>query len=193
MPVAEVRFTRTGERRYRVEVERDDGSVLHMPRGPGFDPWLPHDLLHFVVERHFGIRRGVFGQLAGGGDAGTFFTIPHHRRDPARRLSMRLATLGRDDMARSERLTAACMVAWNARRAERWEFTETVAPAELTELSDALMAELDEVARRWHRVQIGRALTLCWPADLTASSRKAPQERRVKRERALPPQRRRIA
>ena len=82
-----------------------------MPRGPGYDPWLPHDLVHFVVERHFEIARGVFGQLAAGGDAGTFFTIPHLRRDPARRLSTRLGALGRQDTARSERLAAL----WHAR------------------------------------------------------------------------------
>jgi hypothetical protein len=70
----QVTFTRTGERRYSIVADRGGGSVLHMPRGPGYDPWLPHDLVHFVPERHLGIARGVFGQLAAGGTAGTFFT-----------------------------------------------------------------------------------------------------------------------
>jgi hypothetical protein len=90
----QVTFTRTGERTYSIAARRPGGEVLHMPRGPGYDPWLLHDLVHFVVERHFEIARGVFGQLAAGGDAGTFFTIPHRRRDPARRLSRRLGVLG---------------------------------------------------------------------------------------------------
>ena len=77
----QVTFTRTGERTYSIAAQRRRGDVLHMPRGPGYDPWLPHDVVHFVIERHFEIDRGVFGQLAAGGDAGTFFTIPHRRRD----------------------------------------------------------------------------------------------------------------
>src|SRR4051794_10372549 len=118
----QVTFAKTGERTYSIAARRPGGDVLHMPRGPGYDPWLPHDLVHFVVERHFGIACGVFGQLAAGGDAGTFFTIPHRRRDPARRLSARLGALGREDTARSERLAAACMAAWHARHRGRWEF-----------------------------------------------------------------------
>ena len=169
----QISFIRTGARRYRIEVARDDDSVMHMPHGPGFHPWLPHDLVHFVVERHFGIAMGVFGQLAAGGDAGTFFSIPHRRRDPRRRLSARLAALGRDDVARSERLTAACMTAWHARRGERWEFAQTVAPVEMSEISDVLMAELDDVADRWHRTQVGRALVVEWPEQLTARSHMA--------------------
>jgi hypothetical protein len=101
----QVTFTWTGERSYSIAAHRPSGDVLHMPRAPGYDPWLPHDVVHLMVERHFEIARGVYGQLAAGGDAGTFFTIPHRRRDPVRRLSRRLGALGREDTARSERLT----------------------------------------------------------------------------------------
>jgi hypothetical protein len=145
-----VTFAKIGERSYSVAARRASGDVLHMPRGPGYDPWLPHDVVHFVVERHFGIACGVFGQLAAGGDAGTFFTIPHRRRDPARRLSNRLGALGREDTARSERLAGACMAAWHARHDGRWEFADAVDGAELASLPEALLAELDEVADRWH-------------------------------------------
>jgi hypothetical protein len=65
----QVTFTRTGPRTYGIAADRGGGSVVHMPTGPGFDPWLPHDLVHFVVERHVGIVHGVFGQLAAGGTA----------------------------------------------------------------------------------------------------------------------------
>jgi hypothetical protein len=163
----QVIFTRTGERSYSIAAHRAGGDVLNMPHGPGYDAWLPHDVVHFVVERHFEIARGVFGQLAGGGDAGTFFTIPHRRRDPARRLSRRLGALGREDMARSERLAGACMAAWHARHGGRWAFADTVDRDEATGLPEALLAELDEVAARWHALPIGAALTFAWPARLT--------------------------
>src|SRR3546814_20442724 len=43
-----------------------------MDPAPGFDPDLPHDMVHFVVEAALGLKMGVFGQIAAGGDAGSF-------------------------------------------------------------------------------------------------------------------------
>lgn len=186
----QVTFTRTGERSYSLAAHRPSGDVLHMPRGPGYDPWLPHDVVHFVVERHFEIARGVFGQLAAGGDAGTFFTIPHRRRDPARRLSSRLGALGREDTARSERLTGACMAAWHARRGGRWEFADTVDGDDLTGLPDALLAELEEVATRWHALPVGEALTLAWPERLKIRPGGSARGRRQNRDRDVAARRR---
>ena len=161
-----------------------------MPRAPGYDPWLPHDLVHFVVERHFEIAGGVFGQLAAGGDAGTFFTIPHRRRDSARRLSSRLGALGRHDMARSERLAGACVAAWHARHGGRWEFADTVDRDELTRLPEALLAELDKVAARWHALSVGGALALTWPAQLTLRPGGSSRGRRQNRDRGIAARRR---
>jgi hypothetical protein len=186
----QVTFTGTGERTYSIAAQRPGGDVLHMPRGPGYDPWLPHDLVHFVVERHLEIARGVFGQLAAGGDAGTFFTIPHRRRDPARRLSTRLGALGREDTARSERLTGACMAAWHARHGGRWAFAHTVDSDELTGLPAGLLAELDEVAARWHALSVGEALTLAWPAQLTIRPGGSARGRRHNRDRGMAVRRR---
>ena len=65
-------FSRTGARRYGVLVQRLGFPTVEMNPGPGYDSELPHDLIHFVVENVLGLSRGVFGQLAAGGDAGTF-------------------------------------------------------------------------------------------------------------------------
>ena len=156
---------------------------MHMPHGPGFDPWLPHDLVHFVVERHCGIAGGVFGQLAAGGDAGTFFTIPHRRRDPARRRSERLGALGRKEMARSERLAAACMAAWHARRGRSWAFAESVDPGAREAVSGELLSELERISERWHGLQVGGTLTLEWAEHRKARLRPA-QPQRTQRSRS---------
>jgi hypothetical protein len=179
----QVTFTRTGPRTYGIAADRGGGSVVHMPTGPGFDPWLPHDLVHFVVERHLGIVHGVFGQLAAGGTAGTFFTIPHRWRDPARRRSARLAALGREDTARSERLTAVRMAAWHARRGGRRPFADACERDEVAAVPTALLAELDDAASRWHALDVGQALTLDWPADLTPRPGGSAHGRRLSRDR----------
>jgi hypothetical protein len=190
MGAMQVTFTRTGERRYSIAADRGSGPVMQMPHGPGFDPWLPHDLVHFVVERHFEIARGIFGQLAAGGDAGTFFTVPHRRRDPARRLSDRLGARGRQDTARSERLAAAAIAAWRVRHGRRWEFADTLDPDELADISEALLAELDDVANRWHNLPVGSSLTLTWPAQLTLRPGGSSLGRRQNRNRGMAARRR---
>ena len=68
----EVTFRRTGERRYAVVAEPEGHPAVTMDPAPGFDPRLPHDLVHYAVEREHGIELGVFGQLAAGGNLRTF-------------------------------------------------------------------------------------------------------------------------
>lgn len=63
----DVEFRRTGEKRYAVVIRRPDDTVLEMNPAPGYDPLLPHDLVHFVVERELGLQLGIFGQIAKGG------------------------------------------------------------------------------------------------------------------------------
>jgi hypothetical protein len=70
-----VTFKRTGEGRYGVFVARDNAPGMMMHPAPGFDAYLPHDLLHFIAEAKWRLDAAVFGQLAAGGDAGTFWPI----------------------------------------------------------------------------------------------------------------------
>ncbi|WP_447762336.1 hypothetical protein [Sphingopyxis panaciterrae] len=67
-----VHFIRSGEHRYSMRIERGKGPALVMDPAPGFDPDLPHDMVHFVVEAALGLKTGVFGQIAAGGNAGSF-------------------------------------------------------------------------------------------------------------------------
>src|SRR5918992_4255184 len=54
----DVTFTKTPGRRYLVTVERQVGPALAPRYGPGYDPHLPHDLVHFVVEAEAGLTGG---------------------------------------------------------------------------------------------------------------------------------------
>ena len=67
-------FTRTGERRYSVKVERPGKLSVSMDPAPGYHDRLPHDAAHFIVEDELNIAGGVFGQLAAGGTGNTFHT-----------------------------------------------------------------------------------------------------------------------
>ena len=63
-----VTFTKR-QRRYDVYVTRNRATDLYIRSAPGYDDWLPHDVLHFVAEAEYGLDRAVFGDLASGGNA----------------------------------------------------------------------------------------------------------------------------
>lgn len=116
-----VEFRKTGERRYAVIVLRKDAPNLEMNPAPGFDALIPHDLLHFLVEQELQLRRGIFGQIALGGTAGTFHNKPSEesnsradsrlRRKNSKR-GEKLLKMGLDDCAQSERATYISLYEW---------------------------------------------------------------------------------
>src|SRR5215510_8758390 len=109
-----VTFVRTGERRYAVRAAVEGKAALEMSPAPGYDPMVPHDLQHFIVERALGIEGGVFGQLAAGGTAGTFNVVEMREKSRRTRERRKRAAkqaklaLSRDDPLRSERATYVC-------------------------------------------------------------------------------------
>jgi hypothetical protein len=115
-----VTFLRTGERRYAVRAVIDGGQTVQMDQAPGFDPLMPHDLQHFIVEKCLGIEGGIFGRLAVGGTAKTFHAIVEggSAREASRIRRKQAARDGKilpsqtDDYARSERATYVCWQDW---------------------------------------------------------------------------------
>ena len=63
-----VTFTKQ-QNRYDVYVSRDRATDLFIRSAPGYDDWLPHDVLHFVAEAEYGLDGGIFGDVAAGGNA----------------------------------------------------------------------------------------------------------------------------
>jgi hypothetical protein len=156
-----VSFIRSGPHRYGVAVERDAATNLQMHPAPGYDDWLPHDLVHFLVEREAGLKDRIFGQLAAGGDAHTFIPSEDQRtRRWVRRTERRNRATGHD-IGRSEDLAYAALVIWKARAAGH-RLTKQFAEATMAEV-EGLVPALDEAAHDWHGLAVGESLTFDWP------------------------------
>ncbi len=182
-------FRRTGQRRYSIEAQRPGFPDLVMDPAPGYDSLIPHDMMHLVVESRLGLTRGVFGQLAAGGDAGTFH-LPlqpdKSSRETARarsRIKARGAKLlreGRDESARSERATYICWYEWLSRSpsselrkrasamAKNAEQVRNDAGApELRTLNqkklDDICGHLDHLSSHWSRLDVGQSMAVRWP------------------------------
>jgi len=160
-----------------------------MDPAPGYDKLIPHDMMHLVVESQLGLSRGVFGQLAAGGDAGTFhlpLNVDKGSRQTARartRITARGAKLlreGRDESARSERATYICWYEWLARsesselrkRASAMaknaaQVTNEAGTAELRALDQKKLNEifnhLDHLSSHWSKLEVGESIAIRWP------------------------------
>jgi len=183
-----VEFQKTGARRYGVNIYREGFPDLVMNPAPGFDSLMPHDLLHFLVEEALGLKKGIFGQIAHGGTAGTFHHKPaaaanaraaaRQRRKDWKRGEKLLKT-GLDDCAQSERATYFCLYDWLSQsaddtlraRAEEMKIGFENLCAQIPENERAALgnekrarirARMDELSERWAELKIGEALALEW-------------------------------
>src|SRR5437899_2358018 len=106
-----VTFTRTGECRYKVSVEGKGVVPSEMDPAPGYDPLLPHDMAHFVVENTLGLM-GVFGQLASGGHAHSFRPVDEPKNSRAAKRGDRISKEGRRDAELSEKVIFRAQRTW---------------------------------------------------------------------------------
>jgi hypothetical protein len=167
-------FRRTGQRRYAVEAQREGFPNVEMNPAPGYDPLLPHDMMHLVVEAQLGLTRGIFGQLAAGGNAGTFH-LSVGRDQGSRKIGRvrnrviargrKLLREGRDDTVQSERATYICWNEWLTRSSSSKRRTgHTTNSRALNDRKlDEICEHLDELSSHWGRLEIGQSMAVSWP------------------------------
>lgn len=183
----DVQFRKTGERRYAVTILRENQAPLEMNPAPGYDPMMPHDLLHLIVESELGLQQGIYGQIAQGGTAGTFHPTASTGQNlrETKRLRKRLAKRGekllhegRQESAASEQATYICLQEWLSRSrqsATRQQTKQATRPPAMTEgfsLSEErlerILARMDELSSQWAGLKIGESMTIRWPAGTDA-------------------------
>ena len=167
-----VAFRRTGEKRYGVEAMREGLPVVYIHPAPGYDRQIPHDMMHMVVEARLGLTRGIFGQLAAGGNAGTFRpvvnsdqSVQEARRERKRvtKRGKRLLKNGRDDCTESERATWICWQEWLARSSANKRARNTADPGIKPSKLDEICKHLDELSSQWSTLHIGQSVAVSWP------------------------------
>ncbi|MCI2423720.1 hypothetical protein MOQ72_40575 [Saccharopolyspora sp. K220] len=166
-----VRFPRLadGRRAYSI-VERADGVRFRVHEGVASSK-IPHDLVHFVVERETGEDGGFWGAVA----AGAVFKSMEHldgRRPPHAAARSAAAILARSDrlhraelmadlvdQVAEERITSAVQVRVIAR-----EVLATLPDDRVDEQRVIAAAEaLRQVAERWAALAPGDELVVDWP------------------------------
>ncbi|MFH8449565.1 hypothetical protein ACH4CD_09995 [Streptomyces fungicidicus] len=174
-------FTKGPGTSYDIEVRRETGAALAPRNGPGGHPYLPHDLVHFLVEVEADIALGVYGRLAAG-DNGLFWPAdPGERARAARRRRSRPvkpSPRARADMELSEHLAGIAVPVWEVRRGHAREWPAQVTAGGIPDVVDRIVSRFDEYADRWHTLPVGGALTLTWPGPHGCGG---PRSRRTRR------------
>lgn len=167
MPGMDVTFTKLAGRRYRMAVVRERGPELAPRQGPGYDDYLPHDEVHFLVEAEAGLAAGVFGRIAAGRSNLFWAADPAVRKRQARREAKRSTSRAEHaDMARSESLASVCEPLWNLRAGQRSElpdwFSSLAPDVGESPLVERILARLDAFATTWNALPPGGTVTLSW-------------------------------
>ncbi len=150
-----VTFTKTDERHYCVSVEGPNIDPISMHPAPGYDARLPHDVAHFIVENDLGILGGVFGQIAAGGTANTFFSEGSKNRKKARRKGREIAKAGKKDALFSEHAIYAAQ--------SRWEKHDIIPATKIPPKDiERIIAKFQDFADRWEILPIGGSIMLEW-------------------------------
>jgi len=134
------------ERSYAL-VERDDGAVYRLYGGPA-SPRLPHDIMHFVVERELSIPDGIWAGLASGIVSGSMQQLL--RAEVLADLVECVAALDHPSDTQIRSLTATRLSVLP---------DADVDPAAVAAAATALQVE----ASRWARLRVGQELIYDWP------------------------------
>lgn len=160
-----VTFTKTGNRRYRVSVDGSGVVSSFIEPAAGFDPKLPHDLAHFIVENELNIMGCIFGPLSNGGNG--FRPVDEtkkqkstKRENPNRRLNQKEAEM-------TERIIDIAFHQWTGRK-----YTGALVKDATKTNIDLICRKFDEVSEVWSKLHIGESMTLEWTAKLGNTKRR---------------------
>lgn len=184
----QVEFKRTGERRYAVKILRDNLPDLELNPAPGFDPLMPHDLMHFIVEQELDLKNAIFGQVASDRNAGNFLSKPSENsntradsrfRRKESKSRKKILKSGIDEYFQSERATVVCLYDWFSHspdeklraRAEQMKDTTQSVLGQMTNPERAILNKqklaeirnrMDEISCRWSALRVGESMFLEW-------------------------------
>ncbi|MER8157591.1 hypothetical protein [Streptomyces sp. NPDC094472] len=178
----DVTFTKGPGRSYSVAVRRECGPEPAPRGGPGHHPYLPHDLVHFLVEAEARLRGGVYGRLAAG-ELGFFWPADPAERGRARHRekSRKPTPRASADMGRSEELAGACLMLWELRRGQRAALPPWLCGWTPDPVAERIVVRMDEYADRWHALPDGGSLSVSWSCEPAAWARSAGGKRRARR------------
>jgi hypothetical protein len=167
----QISFTRLDDRHVETTLERDDGAVL-ATRSPGAADRLPHDLIHYVVERELDLDDGLWGRLSSGVTYKNFHVLQQPKTKQRRRSRQRKTK--RKGLLEAEVLVWILHDIWDGKAEREWgsvrAFLDSIWSPRTRSRADELepatiksvCAALDQMEIKWSRVPVGGTLRVSW-------------------------------
>ena len=176
----EITFTKTGARTYEVVVLRDDGVTLRV-RTPDKPLSIPHDMVHYVVERELNMERGFWGSIAAGAVFGTVQVVSGRQPPHAAERSASLIKTSYREQAAAELYVAVLQrVAQEGRERdfryvgscldEVWRPFRWPRPHVTAEDALRVCRALREAESSWASLAAGESVTVIWPSAKRAGA-----------------------
>jgi hypothetical protein len=167
-----ISITRVDERSYKSVAIRSDGVHIEIP-GVGPSRPIPHDLLHYFVERELKLKRGFWGCVAAGGrfkgtrvagGRSTFHAVGRKRR---------VIRPAKQEISEAEIFAALVLRVLREEIADNWQAVQilfsgawhparpTRGPITRDELSRICTA-VREAEEEWQKLPVSHSLTVCW-------------------------------
>jgi len=151
--------------RHVIQVFRDDGVTLEV-RAPDRKFILPHDIVHFVVEKTLGLQRGFWGSVAHGAKLASMTVIEGRQRPHADARSQALIKSNQPYLAEAEvyvgvfqqTLETNTRVYNKVIEKELNERGREIKSADIEYVWSALMA----ARKKWESLTVGDSLILEW-------------------------------
>ncbi len=185
----EVSFHRGKGRDYVSLARRDDGVVVRLQSNSHhrfFDPPLPHDLAHFVVEQELELEAGLWGVIAAGGLFGPDMVVAGRQRPHAAARGREVKRRAGDRLSQAEVLVRVLSEIACAAEESNPAVVHRIPAQRRPDGLDArdvrrTCERLREAARQWARVPPGASLDFVWSADVDSSLADPPRRDRSKR------------
>jgi len=157
------------ERAYAL-VERNDGVVYRLYGGTA-GPRLPHDIMHFVVERELRLRDGIWGGIAAGVVFDSMQYVsgrrPPHAAERSRQLLRGFGPPGLRAELLADLVSSAAALDTLTRDKIRRLAREKLAVLPETDVDPVVIVAaaqaLQVEAARWARLRVGEELCYEWP------------------------------
>lgn len=168
----EIVFVRSEHRRVPSVVTRGDGVRLSVPVFGPLEP-MPHDLVHFAVERELGLREGFWGSVAAGAIFDGMHVLGGRQRPHAHERSRAVLKANQRGVPFAELLVELAVRVLKGERLENaplpLDFPLAHTRADRDALIQRLRPAVEEMHDRWRGVPLGATLTVQWPERLRRS------------------------
>lgn len=168
----EIVFVRSEHRRVPSVVTRGDGVRLSVPVFGPLEP-MPHDLVHFAVERELGLREGFWGSVAAGAIFDGMHVLGGRQRPHAHERSRAVLKANQRGVPFAELLVELAVRVLKGERLENaplpLDFPLAHTRADRDALIQRMRPAVEEMHDRWRGVPLGATLTVQWPERLRRS------------------------